>query len=63
MWSSCGGVTVSAGPYSETTLQHFHSIDSEEVSGLFGAIIRTAGASAAARLRGGWERARPRQTQ
>lgn len=54
---------MSAGPYSETTLQHFHSIDSEEVSGLFGAIIRTAGASAAGRLRGGWERARPRQTQ
>lgn len=45
----------------ELLLHHHHS--SEEVLGLFGALIRTAGAWAAARLRGGWERARPLQTQ
>lgn len=64
-----GGLAVSAGSYSETTLHYTTSTPflvnqhSKEVPRLFGAIIRTAGAWAAARLRGGWERARPQRTQ
>lgn len=48
--------------YSTSTLSSANH-QSGDIPGLFGVIIRTAGAGAAARLRGGWERAPPRQTQ
>lgn len=59
---------MSAGPHSETTQRHLHRFLSQPPQrgspcSVFAAIVKTAGAWAAARLQGGWERARPRQTQ
>lgn len=53
------GYTVRLHGSAFTSANH----QSEEVPGLFGAIIGTAGAWAAGRLQGGWERACPQQTQ
>lgn len=59
---------TSAGPHSETTQRHLRRVLSQPPQrgspcSVFAAIVRTAGAWAAARLQGGWERARPRETQ
>lgn len=63
MWVKCQLVRDS-----ETTQRHLRRFLSQPPErgspcSVFAAIVRTAGAWAAARLQGGWERARPRQTQ